>query len=60
MYHNKKFKEVAEQHGLTVDKDSKYGYCITKLNDEATAFVQAMQNKPLMIISRNLLLIGLP
>ena len=33
MYHNKKFKEVAEKHGLTVEKDSKYGYCITKLNE---------------------------
>ena len=28
MYHNKKFKEVAEKHGLTVEKDSKYGYCM--------------------------------
>ena len=46
MYHNKKFKKVAEQHGLTVDKDSKYGYCITKLNDEASAFVQAMNGEP--------------
>lgn len=25
-YHNKKYKEAAEQHGLSVDKDSKYGW----------------------------------
>lgn len=46
MYHNKKFKEVAEKHGLTVEKDSKYGYCITKLNEEALAFVSAMNGEP--------------
>lgn len=46
MYHNKKFKEVAENHGLTVEKDSKYGYCYTKLNKEALAFVSAMNGEP--------------
>ena len=25
-YHNKKYKEAAEQHGLTVEKDAKYGW----------------------------------
>jgi len=29
-YHNAKFKEVAEQSGLIVEKSEKYGYCITK------------------------------
>mgnify|MGYP000003553189 FL=1 len=46
MYHNKKFKEVAEKHGLTVEKDSKYGYCITKLNEASMAFVSAMNGEP--------------
>lgn len=34
-YHNKKFKDSAESHGLNVAKDEKYGWCITTLNDEA-------------------------
>ena len=34
-YHNKKFKDYAESHGLNVAKDEKYGWCITTLNDEA-------------------------
>lgn len=29
-YHNRFFKEAAESHGLVVEKDEKYGYCITK------------------------------
>lgn len=33
-YHNKKYKEAAEQHGLTVEKDAKYGWTKTSLNDE--------------------------
>ena len=28
MYHNKKFKEVAEQHGLLIDKHEKYGWTL--------------------------------
>lgn len=32
-YHNKHFKATAEQHGLSVEKDSKYGYCHTQLAD---------------------------
>ena len=44
-YHNKKYKEAAEQHGLTVEKDAKYGWTKTSLNDEAKAFVAGMQDK---------------
>ena len=44
-YHNKKYKEAAEQHGLTVEKDAKYGWTKTSLNDEAKAFVDSMQDK---------------
>lgn len=41
----KKYKEAAEQHGLTVDKDAKYGWTVTTLNDEAKAFVSSFQDK---------------
>jgi hypothetical protein len=43
-YHNKKFKEVAEQHGLIIDKDAKYGWCITKLTDEAADWIKSVYN----------------
>ena len=38
-YHNKKYKEVAEKHGLVVTKDARYGFALTELSDEAKAFV---------------------
>lgn len=44
MYHNKRFKEIAEQHGLTIDKNEKYGWCITKLNPEAADFIKSTFN----------------
>lgn len=39
-YHNRKFKEAAEAHGLNVSNDSKYGWCRTTLTDEAKAVVE--------------------
>jgi rubrerythrin len=45
MYHNKKFKQTAEQHGLTVEKDSKYGWCITRLNDEVADYVSSLDEE---------------
>lgn len=44
-YHNKKYKESAEKHGLTVEKDAKYGWTKTSLNDETKAFVDGLQDK---------------
>lgn len=41
-YHNKRFKETAEQHGLIIDRDSKYGWTVTHLNDESKAFVATL------------------
>lgn len=37
-YHNKQYKIAAEQHGLIVERDPKYGYTLTSLNDEARNF----------------------
>jgi hypothetical protein len=34
-YHNEKFRKAAEAHGLTCEKNEKYGWCVTALNDEA-------------------------
>lgn len=44
-YHNKKFKEAAEQHGLIAEATGKYGYTNTSLNAEAKAFVDKMADK---------------
>lgn len=42
-YHNKQFKEAAEQHGLIANVDPKYnGYGWTCLSDEAAEFVEQM------------------
>lgn len=39
-YHNREFKAVAEARGLTVEKDLKYGFCVTKPTPEFTALVK--------------------
>lgn len=44
-YHNKKFKEAAEQRGLIIDQHPKYGWTITKLNEEAVAFIKGMDEE---------------
>ncbi len=43
-YHNKKFKEAGEQHGLIVENSGKYGYCSTKLNEEAQSYISSMKD----------------
>lgn len=44
-YHNKFFKKTAEEHGLTVEKDRYYGWALTKLNPEATAYIKRLNLK---------------
>jgi hypothetical protein len=39
-YHNRKYKEIAEVHGLNVSEDEKYGWTITNLTDEAKALIK--------------------
>lgn len=41
-YHNKKFKKVAEEHGLIIDQHPKYGWTITTLNAEAVQFIDSI------------------
>lgn len=52
-YHNKRFKEVAEQHGLNIEYDKRIGWSITKLSEEAKAFVEANANKEVFTLTRN-------
>ena len=42
-YHNKAFYEAALAHGLNCHKEGSYGYCRTKLNDEAERFINALE-----------------
>lgn len=44
-YHNKKFKEAAEQHGLIAEASGKYGFTNTKLNEEAEQFIGQYSEK---------------
>lgn len=39
-YHNKKFKETAEEHGLVIDKDPKFGWTITKLHEDTAEWIK--------------------
>ncbi len=38
-YHNKKFKETAEAHGLHIEKHQTYGWTITTLTEETAAWI---------------------
>jgi len=38
-YHNKRFKDTAEAHGLVIEKHDKYGWTITTLTPEAAAWL---------------------
>ena len=38
-YHNANFKNVAESHGLIVEKNEKYGFCITRPTEELKTLV---------------------
>lgn len=46
-YHNKLFKAEAEKRGLRIEKDSKYGWTTSFLNDEGQAFADSLKNKTL-------------
>ncbi len=38
-YHNKRFKEIAETHGLVVEHHPKYGWTITHPSDDLLTFI---------------------
>ena len=44
MYHNKKFKETAEAHGLKIDFDELIGWSRTSLPPETSAWIKANIN----------------
>ena len=44
-YHNKRFKQTAEEHGLIIEQHPKYGWTITSLNEEAKKFIDGLGEK---------------
>ena len=51
-YHNKRFKEIAESHGLTVSYDERIGWSISQLTEEAGAFVDEKADKSAFVVTR--------
>lgn len=45
MYHNLKFKTESEKRGLNIEKDNKYGWTITTLNQDGLDFVNSLEQK---------------
>ena len=41
IYHNNRFKKVAEDHGLIIDK-GRYGWHVTTLNEETKAYIKEL------------------
>ena len=60
MYHNRKFKEAAEAHGLTVERDPKYGWTMTRANDEMLAFIEEHQLDRIHITRNEFLFLRIP
>ena len=44
-YHNKRFKQIAEDHGLIISYASSIGWSPSKLNEEAKAYVKKLNIK---------------
>lgn len=40
IYHNKRFKQIAESHGLFVDKADKIGWSVTSLTPETEKYIE--------------------
>lgn len=51
-YHNKRYKEVAEKHGLIIEYDKRIGWSLTKLSEDAIAFIEANVNKDVFVLTR--------
>lgn len=53
-YHNTKYRKTAEEHGLIVKKDAKYGWCITELNEESEAFIDSLNLEEVTIVRKKI------
>ena len=55
-YHNQKFKETAEAHGLHIEKHATYGWTITTLTEETAAWLAAQPGMETFTASRKTLM----
>lgn len=51
-YHNKRFKEAAQEHGLIVEATEKYGFAKTYLSDEAKKIIEDFKGKSAFVLFR--------
>lgn len=51
-YHNKRFKSVAESHGLVISYDKRIGWSITELSPSSIAFVEINADSSAFILTR--------
>jgi ribosomal protein S27AE len=51
-YHNKRFKEIAEAHGLIISYHKTIGWSVTELSEEAKAFIAENANQNVFILTR--------
>ena len=53
-YHNKKYKEAAENHGLTVEKDGKYGWCKTDLTEQTVVYIESLKLSEVTLVRKKM------
>lgn len=53
-YHNKKFRQTAEEHGLEVEKDEKYGWCKTKLTEASLQYIASLDGQAFTLVRSKL------
>lgn len=51
-YHNKRFKELAESHGLKVSYDKRIGWSISQLTPESESLVEENADKSVFVVTR--------
>lgn len=51
-YHNKRFKEIAESHGLRVTYDERIGWSISQLTPQTAMLVEQKADKAAFVITR--------
>ena len=60
MYHNRRYKEAAESHGLIVERDPKYGWMITSPSQELIDFAEEHDLRDISITRNEFLFLRIP
>jgi len=60
MYHNRRYKEAAEAHGLIVERDPKYGWTITTPGQELLDFIEEHDLNAISITRNEFLFLRIP